>query len=482
MNWLLSWGWRRTVVLAASVSVLAFIMWMLGFFKCEETTYEWNCTFEGIGDFPGGDYPPATPPETPPSIYSGAYGVSEDGVRVVGHGTVDKFPPGDEESRMAVGWTSSSGTIGFWNPSDPPGLIELGYGSAPGDTRHHSFAARISDDGKVVAGTVLVNSVQRPARWLAGVVVTLPSAAGDAGGEVCGLSGDGKVFVGFSCPRNLLPKDTDLTTPRHALRWVAWSGEFPFVELPDSALEVNTNAGRAGAVSSDGERIVGVVYDSTQAASSQVKYPVFWRRSPPLTPPPPGPTFKLVMLRDQNGNVVSGDATAITADGAIAVGCLGEYPNLHACYWELSPFSPINATLIPELPGDCSTKAFCANNVGALRVYGTRTSLGATPDCDYEGDNVGSFVWDINQGGQDLADYMNAHGAIPSGWKIEQVNAVSKDGFTIVGTGYNSLGESEGWVYKCIPKEVKTTHWCWLHRYTPPPNNPAPPPINPLIR
>lgn len=478
-----SWNRRMALAALALVTVLAIIFYLLslGWFRCTTVTISRQCTFEGIGDFPGGNYGGA-------SLYSGAYDVSHDGLRVVGHGTVDNYPPTHDESRMAVGWTSPSGTIGFWNPGDPPGLDSLGYGSAPGDLLHHSFAGGISDDGRVVVGTVQQGGVQRPARWIATVVATLPPASdGNLPGEALDASQDGKIIVGYTCPFALLPKGDNWSVPRQAVRWRSW-GRYSLMELPDVSTAPVCNASVAKAVSPSGEIIVGAVYDSTQAANSQVKYPALWWRLPPPTPPPPGPDFRLLILSDENGNVAPGEVVEISADGNVAVGTIGVYPNQRACYWSVSAphIPPIKANVIPLLPGDCSSTATCVSVIGGLRIYGSRSWWGVTPDsCEYEenalGNNVGSFVWDINQGGQDLLDYMNTNGAVPAGWVIEQVQAVSADGMTIVGTGYNN-GIYEGWVYRCTVTKTETTRWCKIRDLKPPPETPAPPPINPLIR
>jgi hypothetical protein len=70
---------------------------------------------------------------------------------------------------------------------------------------------------------------------------------------------------------------------------------------------------------------------------------------------------------------------------------------------------------------------------------------------------VGSFFWEIGQPMQDLMTYMTSKGTVPAGWVIEQVTAVSADGKTIVGTGYNN-DTYEGWRYHC--EAITGYRWC----------------------
>ncbi|MFG0284497.1 MAG: hypothetical protein ACF8R7_08765 [Phycisphaerales bacterium JB039] len=57
-----------------------------------------------------------------------------------------------------------------------------------------------------------------------------------------------------------------------------------------------------------------------------------------------------------------------------------------------------------------------------------------------------AFVWMRNTGALRLSDVLDRHGVLPDGWQLHIAYAVSADGTTITGYGYNPLGRREGWI------------------------------------
>jgi hypothetical protein len=57
-----------------------------------------------------------------------------------------------------------------------------------------------------------------------------------------------------------------------------------------------------------------------------------------------------------------------------------------------------------------------------------------------------AFIWSPAEGRRFVADVLSACSIDLTGWSLEVATDVSADGLTIVGTGTNPDGQSEGWV------------------------------------
>jgi len=176
-------------------------------------SYAVGVSFQGLGDFPGGQF------------YSQAYGVSADGTVVVGAGRhpgpgwqacrwtvtgdiegLGSPPTGDEDSTRARGASADGsvvvGAIGFevvpeafvWTKAG--GLVGLGYLSG-GD---ESYAYDVSGDGSVIVGYSTSSLGTEAFRWTAdGGMVGLGILSGDPLFSVAfGISDNGSVVVGYS--------------------------------------------------------------------------------------------------------------------------------------------------------------------------------------------------------------------------------------------------------------------------------------------
>jgi hypothetical protein len=442
-----------SAVILAIVTVL-----FLRFYEVEVT----ECTFIPIGDFAGGDYPSGEP------LFSAAHDVSEDGIKVVGHGTVDSIGVGTTEYRTAAGWTNPVGTAPFWI-GGAPGLVDLGYGNVVGDILAESVAGAISENGAVVVGKATEDNIERPCRWIAETLAKLPPVDGDTSGYATDTNVDGKIIVGYTSP---VPDSKPEKSPRHPVRWDLFGGTYNWTSLPLDTLDVPCNSGEATGVDDTGELVVGSVADTTLGRFTAVWPAIWWRVVPQAD-------FKLKILRGVNGELVKGQVTAISGDGDFAVGSIGVWPDQQACWWGVNAlqFSTPSANLIPFLPGDVNSASTCTSRFG-LRIYGTHTFLDTIPEPDVE--LVKSFVFERISGKiQDLRAFMDATegGPPPAGWDISQIMGVSADDMTLVGAGWNGTW-AEGWVYRC--ERVKKTRILRLRTWRPHPETPAPPPIDPL--
>ena len=57
-----------------------------------------------------------------------------------------------------------------------------------------------------------------------------------------------------------------------------------------------------------------------------------------------------------------------------------------------------------------------------------------------------AVIWDATNGMQELSVFLNALGIDTTGWTLSEAAAISDDGLTIVGTGTNPNGLTEGWI------------------------------------
>jgi len=152
---------------------------------------------------------------------SQAYGVSRDGVAVVG------------ESLSSVGLGVTRGAEAFlWVAPGPlRGLDAL----SPPETQYFSAAYDVSDQGRVVVGQSQTGQGRQAFRWTAETgMVALGAPANRESSVAYGVSADGQIIVG--------------SRGRTAFRWTAEQGLTPLDGAQRSA---------ALAVSSDGQVVVG---------------------------------------------------------------------------------------------------------------------------------------------------------------------------------------------------------------------------------
>ncbi len=386
------------------------------------------CTVEGIGDLPGGYV------EDPAQVtFSSISDISGDGVRAVGYGTQATLT-GVEEAKAGIGWTKKSGKDPFL-PGGSPGLVALPYCDTSGPTVD-AFASGISFVGKTVVGYATCSGIQTPMIWENGVPTPLglPPYASKTG-QASKASLVSEVIVGWVSP---MKNFADERTPRFPMAWrTATRQPVGLVhEMPGSS----ANGGEAFDVSKSGKSIVGTIFDTSQGRFTS-PYPVCWR-------PLPGNDLELNILQGPTATDERGTATAISADGMIAVGCIGTYPNTRACRWvrssEFVKFG--NAEIFELLPGDEASTATALRGDGFFVVGVSR-----------RGDNLRPFIWDQNQKTRDLTAILAVSTKTPlTDWRLEQPTAMSEDGKVIAGAGIHN-GSPEGWVYYCEKEKIRVT-------------------------
>jgi probable HAF family extracellular repeat protein len=129
----------------------------------------------------------------------------------------------------------------------------------------------------------------------------------------------------------------------------------------------------------------------------------------------------------------SSSARAVNADGTVIVGSsksVGAFT--HACRW------------VNGQPEDLSSAAIQQNGL-AYAVSDDGTVIGGQIGFNFPGS---AFVWTKGLGMLEATDYLALHGVtVPSGYKLENVYAISGDGLTFGGVARDlTTTKREGWV------------------------------------
>ncbi|HKQ49621.1 MAG TPA: hypothetical protein VJZ71_16230 [Phycisphaerae bacterium] len=174
--------------------------------------------------------------------------------------------------------------------------------------------------------------------------------------------------------------------------------------------------------SGDGEIVVG---ESMSASSSPYTEAFRWTEA-----------SGMIALGDLPGGRFESIANAISADGSTIVG-MSSSGNSHTSdgYFEAFRWT-ITTGLVPlgDFPGGFFESRALGTSADGSLIVGS--SIGST--------GYRAFIWDTQYGMRDLAQVLTQeYGLDLSGWILSSASAVSSDGTTIVGTGYNPSGEVE---------------------------------------
>ncbi|MEO8276255.1 MAG: hypothetical protein ABI639_08550 [Thermoanaerobaculia bacterium] len=133
-------------------------------------------------------------------------------------------------------------------------------------------------------------------------------------------------------------------------------------------------------------------------------------------------------------------ATGVSADGSVIVG-VALNPGVTAFRWTAST----GMIDLGNPPGGYLSEAFAITPDG-------RTVVG---NAGVDGSFV-PMIWDEAHGMRNLIEVFVELGLGPSiaGWDLEEARAVSADGLTVVGYGFNPAGEREGWIADLRPASV----------------------------
>jgi len=296
-----------------------------------------------------------------------------------------------------------------------------------------SYATGVSADGSVVVGSSENSMYSGQAfRWtkVDGLVGLGSFDENIIGGRANGVSADGTVVVG------------ELHTSRYdaPISPFRWTQETGIVDLsyifPD---QYPYSYSRAYGVSGDGSTIVGSSVNFGSAENNGFSgYKAFrWTESSGV---------------DTLGDGENQQANAVSADGSVIVGSNGG----QAFRWT-------QETGMVSLPGTNATGVSADGSVvvgnsfrwtqetGGISVEyiggGDAKGVSADGSIIVGTSNGQGFRWTQETGMVSLKETLIGAGLDVSGWTLSSANAISADGFTIVGSGTNPSGQSEAWIY-----------------------------------
>lgn len=318
-----------------------------------------------------------------------------------------------------------------------------------------SEANAVSADGQVVCGTAMIcgqYSHVEPFRWTADSGMTalgvLPGAPSSPTTFGLGMSGDGNVIVGQGQGPN----------GPEAFRWTQDGGMVGLGYLQGGADSFARDA------SVDGRVIVGY------AASSEGVRATRWTAEEGL-----------VSIGELPGGDASSWARAISGDGSTIVGSTSssDAPYGEAFAWTaelgmrgISSFAGGDHMQIAyDVSEDGSvivgygssgngaaeaqlwTEELGVVGLGRLDNEGRSYARGVSADgsvvvghSGYGGTRGEPFIWTQESGMLALRDILATNGVDVGGWKLAHATAVSADGRTIVGDGWNPEGRHEAWL------------------------------------
>jgi probable HAF family extracellular repeat protein len=137
------------------------------------------------------------------------------------------------------------------------------------------------------------------------------------------------------------------------------------------------------------------------------------------------------------GDDSSSYANGVSADGSVIVGSSSSVNGSEAFRWTESS----GIVSLGALPADASYGY--ANGVSAdgSVIVGSSSSVNGNE----------AFRWTQETGMVSLKETLIGAGLDVSGWTLSSANAISADGFTIVGNGINPSGQTEAWVADLEP-------------------------------
>jgi len=279
--------------------------------------------------------------------------------------------------------------------------VITGLGDLPGGS-FNSHAFGVTNDGTHVAGYGYHASGVEATRWTDGA----PLALGDLpGGPIesrgWAMSDDGSTVVGWSI--------INFSSTREAFRWTngVMTG-LGFLSGP-------TGHSEAWGVSADGNVIVG-----TSWIADFQRHAFRWQGG------------VMTSIGDLSGGSVNSTAHGVSADGNFVVGTGNGANGPEAYRWT-------NGVMIGlgDLPGGgFSSQAWDVSADGRV-VVGQGNVVGLFGE---------AFIWTELNGMQPLQQVLVGLGLDLDGWTLQHARAVSDDGLTIVGTGVNPAGRTEGWM------------------------------------
>ncbi len=259
---------------------------------------------------------------------------------------------------------------------------------------NYSVGVGISANGLAASGT---QNGGAAFRWTPGGVQFLTSSPPGLSMIAEGISADGQVLVGGV----ITPEST------RAMRWSSATGMTNLGVLTGGAISA------AYRCSDDGSAVVG--YSGSLGGDRAFR----WTQSSGL----------------ENLGALPGDTTSVgldtSADGSVVVGYSSSLSGTQAFRW---------------------TQATGMTALAAPAGYSGGLADGVSPDgqvivgCTFGGTaQVRAAIW-TSAGAFDVATMLGS--AVPAGWTLQRVEAISADGKTLVGYGRDSLNRQQAWAAK----------------------------------
>lgn len=184
-------------------------------------------------------------------------------------------------------------------------------------------------------------------------------------------------------------------------------------------------------MSADGQVVVGISYN----AQGQQE-PFMWTAAHGMQ--------ALGFLPGATGITPAGTAYAANADGSVIVGqsrSIASGQGGEAFRWTASggmqPLGDLSGGGFQSWGYACSADGNVI--VGRASVQGNCGPFG----CGSVGQ---AFIWDPQNGMQNLTQILTFGGIDLTGWRLEEARGISANGRVIVGVGLNPQGQTEGWV------------------------------------
>jgi len=311
--------------------------------------------------------------------------VSADGLVAVGRSSA-----GTNDDTHAFRWTRDGG------------MVDIG----------NFYVNGISGNGTVVVGDDARNGI----RWVAGTGVTELSINPIIAADVYRVFADD-----VSCDGSVVVGEVETINSEHAIMWTK-SGEM--MEL--TPLPGGNGDSRSTAISCNGLVIVGVSSSTTGSQAFR------WTSGTGMV--------GLGYLSGTRSSFHDSYADWVSSDGSIIVGeSKNDDGNDEAFRWTEST-GMVGLGMLPERSESRALAA--SSNASVIVGKADGTCLDFASPCLTK-----AFIWDEVHGMRDLKHVLvSDFGLALTSWTLELAEDISEDGLTIVGTGTNPDGNSEGWI------------------------------------
>lgn len=356
--------------------------------------------FMGLGHLDGGGY-----------RWSGsrAYDVSADGSVVVGQSNSDMDFPSLTVSGEPFRWTVAGGMESLGSISG--GAFEGG-------------ANAVSADGSVIVGYDYSDPRYHAFRWTARdgrQILRLPPDSPYESQSAYSVSADGGVIVGNS----FIPYFDDEYA---AFRWTAQTGT---ARIP------HTGGTSAGAVSADGEVVVGQIYPISLRYAAAWTEEGDWNQLRLKDPVMAWIVDDGWTLLEAGASLTESLASAASADGNVIVG-IYDYTSVYPTALRWTASGDLDFLTDPDSDVFSHANDVSADGRVVVGTLGARLLDSGAEDHAY--------LWDEANGVRLVADVLSAEGMDLTEWELYTAKAVSADGTFIVGSGINPHGINEAWI------------------------------------